>query len=198
MAASGAVKEAVWLRKLMQDLGLPGTCVNIMCDNQAALQLLNNPMASARSKHISVHHHFARERAARGEVMFTYCSTLEMVADVMTKPLAAVKLGLHDDLAAYMAATTLLPTKTPSATRALAAYRTSAGKPRSVAPAPQRPTQRRSQMQQREREETAAQMVASMFDAYPEGRVLGPASAQLSNLSMITLRDVHYTEGNLS
>ncbi|KAJ9532898.1 hypothetical protein QJQ45_011004 [Haematococcus lacustris] len=93
MAASGAVKEAVWLRKLMQNLGLPGTCVNIMCDNQAALQLLNNPMASARSKHISVHHHFARERAARGEVMFTYCSTSEMVADVMTKPLAAVKLG---------------------------------------------------------------------------------------------------------
>ncbi|KAJ9504623.1 hypothetical protein QJQ45_013610 [Haematococcus lacustris] len=93
MAALGAVKEAVWLRKLMQDLGLPGTCVNIMCDNQAALQLLNNPMASARSKHISVHHHFARERAARGEVMFTYCSTSEMVADVMTKPLAAVKLG---------------------------------------------------------------------------------------------------------
>ncbi|KAJ9511243.1 hypothetical protein QJQ45_017167 [Haematococcus lacustris] len=93
MAASGAVKEAVWLRKLMQDLGLPGTCVNIMCDNQAALQLLNNPMASARSKHISVHHHFARERAVRGEVMFTYCSTSEMVADVMTKPLAAVKLG---------------------------------------------------------------------------------------------------------
>ncbi|KAJ9527699.1 hypothetical protein QJQ45_025973 [Haematococcus lacustris] len=93
MAASGAVKEAVWLRKLMQDLGLPGTCVNLMCDNQAALQLLNNPMASARSKHISVHHHFARERAARGEVMFTYCSTSEMVADVMTKPLAAVKLG---------------------------------------------------------------------------------------------------------
>ncbi|KAJ9510201.1 hypothetical protein QJQ45_015674 [Haematococcus lacustris] len=93
MAASGAVKEAVWLRKLMQDLGLPDTCVNIMCDNQAALQLLNNPMASARSKHISVHHHFARERAVRGEVMFTYCSTSEMVADVMTKPLAAVKLG---------------------------------------------------------------------------------------------------------
>ncbi|KAJ9512234.1 hypothetical protein QJQ45_012787 [Haematococcus lacustris] len=93
MAASGAVKEAVWLRKLMQDLGLPGTRVNIMCDNQAALQLLNNPMASARSKHISVHHHFARERAVRGEVMFTYWSTSEMVADVMTKPLAAVKLG---------------------------------------------------------------------------------------------------------
>ncbi|KAJ9528538.1 hypothetical protein QJQ45_020485, partial [Haematococcus lacustris] len=105
--------------------------------------------------------------------------------------------SLHDDLAAYMAATTLLPTKTPSATRALAAYRTSAGKPRSVAPHPkgQRSADPRCN---NVNEETAAQMVASMFDAYPEGRVLGPASAQLSNLSMITLRDVHYTEGNLS
>ncbi|KAJ9526637.1 hypothetical protein QJQ45_017597, partial [Haematococcus lacustris] len=115
--------------------------------------------------------------------------------------LAGFKLSapqsLHDDLAAYMAATTLLPTKTPSATRALAAYRTSAGKPRSVAPHPkgQRSADPRCN---NVNEETAAQMVASMFDAYPEGRVLGPASAQLSNLSMITLRDVHYTEGNLS
>ncbi|KAJ9535022.1 hypothetical protein QJQ45_029710, partial [Haematococcus lacustris] len=115
--------------------------------------------------------------------------------------LAGFKLSapqsLHDDLAAYMAATTLLPTKTPSATRALAAYRTSAGKPRSVAPHPkgQRSADPRCN---NVNEETAAQMVASMFDAYPEGRVLGPASGQLSNLSMITLRDVHYTEGNLA
>ncbi|KAJ9519406.1 hypothetical protein QJQ45_023019, partial [Haematococcus lacustris] len=115
--------------------------------------------------------------------------------------LAGFKLSapqsLHDDLAAYMAATTLLPTKTPSATRTLAAYRTSAGKPRSVAPHPkgQRSADPRCN---NVNEETAAQMVASMFDAYPEGRVLGPASGQLSNLSMITLRDVHYTEGNLA
>ncbi|KAJ9519136.1 hypothetical protein QJQ45_007693 [Haematococcus lacustris] len=62
MAASSAVKEGLWLRKLMQDLQLPGDCTNIMCDNQAALQLLHNPIASARAKHINVHHHFARER----------------------------------------------------------------------------------------------------------------------------------------
>lgn len=55
------MKEAVWLKKLMQDLALPGTCVNIMCNYQAALLLLDNPIASARSNHISMHHHFARE-----------------------------------------------------------------------------------------------------------------------------------------
>ncbi|GFH18455.1 reverse transcriptase Ty1/copia-type domain-containing protein [Haematococcus lacustris] len=93
MAASSAVKEGLWLRKLMQDLQLPGDCTSIMCDNQAALQLLHNPIASARAKHINVHHHFARERVARGEVSFSYCSTASMVADIMTKPLSLVKFS---------------------------------------------------------------------------------------------------------
>ncbi|KAJ9511553.1 hypothetical protein QJQ45_003573 [Haematococcus lacustris] len=90
MAACSAVKEGLWLRKLMQDLQLPGDCTSILCDNQAALQLLHNPIASARAKHINVHHHFARERVARGEVSFSYCST---VADIMTKPLSLVKFS---------------------------------------------------------------------------------------------------------
>ncbi|KAJ9533252.1 hypothetical protein QJQ45_018363 [Haematococcus lacustris] len=93
MAASSAVKEGLWLRKLMQDLQLPGDCTSILCDNQAALQLLHNPIASARAKHINVHHHFARERVARGEVSFNYCSTASMVADIMTKPLSLVKFS---------------------------------------------------------------------------------------------------------
>ncbi|KAJ9511606.1 hypothetical protein QJQ45_007361 [Haematococcus lacustris] len=88
MAACSAVKEGLWLRKLMQDLQLPGDCTSILCDNQAALQLLHNPIASARAKHINVHHHFARERVARGEVSFSYCST-----DIMTKPLSLVKFS---------------------------------------------------------------------------------------------------------
>ncbi|KAJ9505167.1 hypothetical protein QJQ45_012418 [Haematococcus lacustris] len=92
-AASSAVKEGLWLRKLMQDLQLPGDCTSILCDNQAALQLLHNPIASARAKHINVHHHFARERVARGEVSFSYCSTASMVADIMTKPLSLVKFS---------------------------------------------------------------------------------------------------------
>ncbi|KAJ9533036.1 hypothetical protein QJQ45_018125 [Haematococcus lacustris] len=93
MAAAAAVKEALWLSKLLRDLQLSGGSVAIMCDNQAALKLLQNPIASNRSKHIDVHHHFARERAARGEVQFEYCSTDSMVADIMTKALPAVKFG---------------------------------------------------------------------------------------------------------
>jgi hypothetical protein len=88
MAAAHAVKEALWLHKLMCDLGIRIGTVQLMCDNQAALSLLKHPIASARSKHIDVIHHFARERVARGEVMFKYCATADMAADGLTKALA--------------------------------------------------------------------------------------------------------------
>ena len=87
MAAGFAVKEALWLRKLMKDLGVTVECVPIKCDNQGAIKLLRNPIASVRSKHIDVVHHFARERVARHEVAFIYCHTKDMVADCMTKAL---------------------------------------------------------------------------------------------------------------
>jgi hypothetical protein len=92
MAAAYAVKEALWLRKLMQDLSIPAETVSIYCDNQSAIALLNNPITSARSKHIDVLHHFARERVARGEVEFRYCATACMIADCLTKPVPEHKL----------------------------------------------------------------------------------------------------------
>ncbi|KAJ9515360.1 hypothetical protein QJQ45_006621 [Haematococcus lacustris] len=94
MAASSAAKEALWLRKLMRDLQLDASCVHLGCDNQAAIQLLHNPMATSRAKHIDVHHHFVRERISRGEVAFHYSHTSSMLADILTKPLAAVQFNM--------------------------------------------------------------------------------------------------------
>lgn len=94
MAASSAAREALWLRKLMIDLGRP--CVGpvlINCDNQATLKLLVNPIVSSRSKHIDVLHHFVRERIARGEVKFKYCRTEHMIADCFTKAVPEQKLN---------------------------------------------------------------------------------------------------------
>lgn len=91
MAAAAAVKEALWLCKLMADLGLEPAPIKILGDNQAALKLLRNPITSLRSKHIDVVHHFARERVLRGEVSFSYVSTDQQTADILTKPLSAAK-----------------------------------------------------------------------------------------------------------
>ena len=97
MAAAAGVKEALWLRKLMADFGKPVKTVNIYGDNQAALKLLKHPIASIRSKHIDVIYHFARERVASGEVLFKYCSTETMLADIMTKALPESKFSICRD-----------------------------------------------------------------------------------------------------
>jgi hypothetical protein len=91
MAASAAAKEALWLRKLLADLGEPVATVSVSCDSQGALSLLHNPVLSERSKHIDVHHHFVRERVALGQVDSKYVSTAAMAADMLTKPLSIVK-----------------------------------------------------------------------------------------------------------
>ena len=90
MAAAAAVKEGLWLRKLLADLDIPTGTISIMADNQSAIKLLRNPISSIRSKHIDVVHHFARERVMRKEVAFHYVKTQDMVADVLTKAVPEV------------------------------------------------------------------------------------------------------------
>lgn len=91
MAAAAAVKEGLWLRKLLADFNIKIGTIEIKGDNQSALKLLRNPISSMRSKHIDVIHHFARERVIRKEVNFTYVPTDKMVADIFTKPLGDSK-----------------------------------------------------------------------------------------------------------
>jgi hypothetical protein len=92
MAAANAVKEALWLRKLLSELHLPCSTISIYADNQSAIKLLKNPITTNRAKHIDVIHHFARERVIRKEVEFEYIDTTKMIADNLTK---AVPEGKH-------------------------------------------------------------------------------------------------------
>ena len=91
MAAAYAIKEALWLRTLLSDLGQESETITIRADNQSAIKLLKNPVFSMRSKHIDVIYHFAREREIRKDIGFDYISTEKMVADMLTKPLPSAK-----------------------------------------------------------------------------------------------------------
>lgn len=91
MAAAHAIKEALWLRQLLSDLNLDASTIVIKADNQSAIKIIKNPVTSARSKHIDVIYHFARERVARKEVKIEYVRTDEMIADALTKPVPQQK-----------------------------------------------------------------------------------------------------------
>ena len=93
MAAAYAIKEALWLRPLLSDLGLDPGPITINADSQSAIKLLKNPVFSMRSKHIDVIYHFARERVQRNDVSFQYISTDLMAADALTKTLSSTKFN---------------------------------------------------------------------------------------------------------
>ena len=61
---------------------------SIMCDNQRCKALATNPKRHSRTKHIDVQHHFIREKLEKQEICLKYYPMKDIIADVLTKPLA--------------------------------------------------------------------------------------------------------------
>ena len=60
MGETQATKEAIWLRSLLKELlGKEEPAATIIYgDNQGAIALAKNPQFHARTKHITIQHHF--------------------------------------------------------------------------------------------------------------------------------------------
>ena len=59
-------------------------------DSQSAMALAKNPTHDKRSKHIDIKYHWLREHTYESrKVELEHCATADMVADVLTKALAA-------------------------------------------------------------------------------------------------------------
>jgi len=54
MAATQACKEAIWMKKLMEELGHKQEKIHLYCDSQSALHIARNPTFHSRTKHIDV------------------------------------------------------------------------------------------------------------------------------------------------
>ncbi|KAK3749555.1 hypothetical protein QZH41_007287 [Actinostola sp. cb2023] len=100
VALSSATQEAIWLRRLMKDLGgrVDTSATTIYEDNQGAIELAKNAKYHNRTKHIDICHHFVRERIVSNEISVSFCPTEDMVADIMTKGLTRVTFEKLRDL----------------------------------------------------------------------------------------------------
>jgi hypothetical protein len=92
IALSEACKQGQWLRALLRELQrtmLLGQdlTVPIFSDNQACIALAKDPVAHSRTKHIDIRYHYIRELIAGRKTTVDYCSTVDMTADILTKPL---------------------------------------------------------------------------------------------------------------
>jgi hypothetical protein len=92
IALSVAVREAMWLRKLLKDLfdhEMDPTIIH--CDNRSCVNLSKNPMFHDRLKHIETKYHYIRDIVQRKVVHVQYLPTYEQIVDIFTKPLAKMK-----------------------------------------------------------------------------------------------------------
>nr|GMD27084.1 Copia protein [Ipomoea batatas] len=88
VAAALVVNQALWLRKLMDDLKMTQEeATTIFVDNQAAIAISRNPVFYSKTKYFKVKLYFVREVQKTNEVNLVHCSTGVQLADILTKGL---------------------------------------------------------------------------------------------------------------
>ena len=71
----------------LNDLGIKFKQVPLLCDNESAVKLTNNPDQHSRTKHIDVHHHFIRDHQQKWDICIESVGTDDQLANIFTKPL---------------------------------------------------------------------------------------------------------------
>ncbi|CAI7868697.1 unnamed protein product [Closterium sp. NIES-53] len=88
MALHHGLKEVVWLRRLLEEIGVcqkePSV---ILCDNESAVKLAKNACLHGLTKHISPKWHWVR-RLLDKEVQLEIVKTHQQAANILTKRLA--------------------------------------------------------------------------------------------------------------
>jgi len=91
VAATESVKEAIWLRGLVTEFGVPQGTTVVFSDSQSATHLIKNDAYHSKTKHISIKCHFVRDTVAAGEIIVRKVHTSENPADMLTKSLLITK-----------------------------------------------------------------------------------------------------------
>ena len=88
IAAESAGREMAFFHHVFQDMGYSVSLPHpLAMDNQSAIQAAKNPEHQGRMKHIDPIYHGFRECVEHKEIAPYYVPTLQMAADILTKPL---------------------------------------------------------------------------------------------------------------
>ena len=93
MGMTEAMKEAIWLQGLLDDLGVEQALLKINCDSMSAIYLARNQVYHARTKRIDVRYHFVRDILEEGDIKLLKIHTSENPADMLTKVVSGVKFA---------------------------------------------------------------------------------------------------------
>jgi hypothetical protein len=77
IAASHCCAQLLWMRQTLRDYGYKLSNVPLLCDNESAIRMADNPIEHSRTKHIAIQYHFLRDHQQRGDIEIAYVSTKE-------------------------------------------------------------------------------------------------------------------------
>ncbi|XRB24420.1 retrovirus-related Pol polyprotein [Pseudoscourfieldia marina] len=88
MALTEAIKEAIYIRRLLESLGAAQEGPTIIyTDSTGAEALVDHPTSHRRTKHIEIRREFIKYHIEHETVKIERVSTKDQLADIMTKPL---------------------------------------------------------------------------------------------------------------
>jgi hypothetical protein len=89
-----ASKEGIWLRTLLNSINYTATGpTTICCDNNAAINLSEDPALHDHVKHINTKHHFLCKCVQSNKISLSYINTNDNITDIFTKALETKKFN---------------------------------------------------------------------------------------------------------
>jgi hypothetical protein len=75
------------MKATLNDFGIKFKKVSLLCDNESAIKLTNNPVQHAITRHIDVCYYFVRDHQQKGDNCIESVGTEDQLTDILTKPL---------------------------------------------------------------------------------------------------------------
>jgi hypothetical protein len=66
IVAGHCCAQLLWMRQILRDYGYKLSKVPLLCDNESAIRMVDNPVEHSRTKHIDIRYHFLRDHQQRG------------------------------------------------------------------------------------------------------------------------------------
>jgi hypothetical protein len=66
IVAGHCCAQLLWMRQMLRDYGYKLTKAPLLCDNESAIRMADNPVEHNRTKHIAIRYHFLRDHQQRG------------------------------------------------------------------------------------------------------------------------------------
>jgi hypothetical protein len=87
IAAGYCCAQLLWMRQTLRDYGYKLSKVPLLCDNESAIHMVDNPVEHNRTKHVDIRYHFLRDHQQKEDIEISYVNTHNQLADIFTKPL---------------------------------------------------------------------------------------------------------------